>query len=313
MMTQNQKQAARDFAAELRTDVIAIELCRSPLPRSKTMTQGQRASVADHFGAARKSVSSSKKLYAERQPQIAAIAAVLVSTRAIWEAFTIPYRKGIRLLRKDRLESFIKAFEDLAAELDAALVDADLHYDEILESAERELNGQLFDRGDYPTAFKHSVEIKWRVHNFEPSEELLQLAPETYKREQDRVAQQFQLALERYEDEARNQMAGLLGSMLAAINAPVNGKRGIFKEATANNLRGFLERFEQMGITSDETLTGLVNDAKAALGDTTMSQLKRNPAVRSDVAIKLVDVEDQLKKLVIEAPARSISLDDLDD
>lgn len=313
MMTENQKQAARDFANELRDDVIAIELQRSSLPKSKTMTKAQRAEVAEHFGADKKSVSSSKKLYTERQPQIMAISSVLTESRAIWKAMTIPYRKGVRLLRKDRLEMFIQTFNDLDAELAAALGVADENYEEILDSAKRDLNSELFDRDNYPAKFADEVEIKWSVHNFEPSEELLKMAPETYKREQERVRQQFQLALEKYEDEARNQMAGLVDSMLAAINAPIGGKKGVFKEATADNLRGFLKRFEDMGITSDESLSALVADAKIALGDTTMSQMKRNPAVCATVAEKLVTIDETLKKLVVEAPTRAISLDDLDD
>ncbi len=311
-MTNQEKQAARDFANELRGDVIAIELQRSSLSRSKTVTREQRSKIAAQFSADENHIRGSKILYPEKNTYIKSISSILNSSRKTWESLTIPYRKGVRLLRKDRLDSFIQIFADFESELEKALDAADANREEILSEAARMLNADLFDPGNYPASFKDAVSINWKVHNFEPPEELLQLAPATYKREQRKVQQQFQVALARYEDEARLTMGKLVQRMLNAIDAKP-GKKGVYKEATANNLRKFIDDFESMGIESDADLNDLINRAKGALGDTTMGQLKRNPDKREDVSSQLADIEDKLKKLIIDAPERSISLDDLDD
>ena len=312
MMTETQKQAARDFASELRSDVIAVEFSRQQIPRSKTMTQRHKDEVAEHFQASKQSVTGSKKLYPSSQPQIKRINAVLTEARRTWERMTIGYRKGVRLLRKDMLESFIAEFDSHQCELDEALSDADNKHDDIIEESRSWIREELFDINDYPTRFKDSVSIRWSVHNFEPSEELLKLAPETYKREQLRVREQFEAAIANYEDEMREQMTLLVESLLHTLRTPQDGKRVVFKEATANNLRDFFARYDDLGIDSDAALGELVAEAKQALGGVTMSQLKKSSTKRNDIAGKFGKVKDVLDSLAVVAPSRSINLDDLE-
>jgi len=277
------------------------------------MSRRHKDEVADHFAASRKSVSSSKKLFPPNQPQIKAINSILGDARRVWEYLTIGYtKKGVRLIRKDQLDWFIQEFDELEVRLAEALNQADEQYDEIMDNSREWLQDRLFDPNDYPASFAGSVSLRWSVHNFEPSEELLQLAPETYAREQLRVRQQFESAIIAYEDECRSQMADLIGSLLYALRSEKDGKRQIFKEATANNLRDFFQRFKSMGITSDASLAELIAEAEDALGGTTMRTLKNSSVARNGIASAFKDVAQKLNTLIVDAPTRSISLDELE-
>lgn len=313
MMTQAQFQAAQDFASELRDKAIAIELMTKRVGRSRSLAPGQRDEVASHFGADRHAVGGSKRLYAPQQPEIKAITGALRAAREIWMDMTIGYRKGIRLLRKDLLPRWEFEFGQIVTRLDEALQAADDNRAEILQASREFLGDRLFNIDDYPQQFAGSVAVSWGVHNFEPSEELLTLAPETYQREQQRVRHQFEQAIACYEIEMREQMQKLVDALLSKLTDAASGKKVVYTEAATRNLRDFFDRFETLGIFSDAQLTDLVDEARNVLGDTTMGHLKKRPQLRGKLADSFESVANKLNDLITNAPARSISIDDLED
>lgn len=125
MSTMTTKTAA-DFARELRGNVIAIDLHVSRVGRSRSLSQRHKDEVADHLHATRKSVSGSKKLFPPNQPYVKAIGTVLNEAIATWLRFTIDYtKKGVRLLRRERLEEFISEMEKLEVALKDACSEAE--------------------------------------------------------------------------------------------------------------------------------------------------------------------------------------------
>lgn len=311
-MNADEAQAAAEFADELRRNVLAIELSLQKVGRSRALDTQHRDEVADHFGASRRAVGSSKRLYAPDQREIKRIANVLGAVRSAWMAKTIAYRKGVRLLQKSQLEKWSETFDGLKAQLAAALEDADAHYEEIIAASRAFLGSELFSANDYPASFVGSIRISWAVFNFEPSDELLTLAPATYAREQARVRAQFESAVADFEAESRDQLGKLVDALLGKLTDAENGRRVVFTESATNNLREFFDRFESLNIRSNADLSKLIDDARDALGGVTMAQLKRSRASRRDIASKLESVQDQLGRLTIIAPVRSIDVSDLD-
>jgi hypothetical protein len=311
-MTTNEQNASADFANELRESVVAIELNIQTVGRRRSLAERQQGEVAQHFGAQRRAVGTSKSLYAPNQPEIKRISAVLAEARETWQTMTIGYRRGVRLLRKDMLPAWQAKFTALQAKLDQALAAADEHYYDIIDASCAFLGEQLFNLSDYPQTFAGSVAISWGVFNFEPSDELLRLAPDTYQREQQRVRRQFEDAIAAFEDEAREQLKILVNALLEKLAAAANGQKVKFTEAATNNLREFFTRFDALGIRSDAQLTQLVETAKQALGGTTMAQLKGSRFGQQDMAAKFTAIAGTLDKLIIEAPTRAIDIEDLD-
>jgi hypothetical protein len=309
----NEVSTGIDFANELRESVIAIELRKQAIGKTKVLTGNQKNEIATHFASDHHAISSSKRLFDPSQRNIKQINSILNDARSCWVNMTIAYSKGIRLIRKDQLQNFVRQFDFLEKELQTALAAADDNYAAILDSSRRYIGDQLFNERDYPKSFKGSVSIAWSIHNFEPSEELLKLAPATYRREQQRIAKQFENALINYEIEAKEQLANLCDSLLNSLTVPTDGKRQVFKEATANNLREFFNRFRTMGITSDKELNQLVAQAESALGNQTMGAIKRDSFKQQNLREKFSSIKQQLENQLIDAPLRSIDLDNLDD
>ncbi len=225
---------------------------------------------------------------------------------------TIQYRRGVRLLRKERLQDWIAAFDKCQAELVKVLAEADEHYNEIIAASKEYLGEKLFDFNDYPTKFSNWLDISWNVQNFEPSNELLKLAPETYEREQERVRKQFEGAVAAYEEEAREQLQKLVKHLLEKLSDAQAGKKVVYTEAATSNLRDFFERFDKLGIRSDQALTELVDSAKQALGGVTMYDVKKSEVKRDKLADSFSAVAKKLDTLIVESPSRAIDLDDLD-
>lgn len=303
--------AAKDFANELQSKVIAIELNTSRFGRSRQIDVRHRDGVAEFLETKKESTSTSKRLYPKNQPQVKKVNSILGEARATWIRMTIGYRKGIRLLKRDHLKDFIREMEAITAELDAALAELDENYDAVIEEAKESLGEKLFDINDYPESFRGHVKVSWHVHNFEPSEDLLKLAPETYERERQRVARTFELAVAGFEQESREQLSGLIDALLDKLNPP-SGKKVVYTESATTNLREFFDRFKSLGINNDQQLNELITDAENALGGTTMGQLKKSAAKRRDINESFKKVKDRLDDLVVSAPLRAIDLDDLD-
>lgn len=302
-----------DFAQELRSNVLAIELTVSRPGRSRSLSQRHKDEVADHLHATRKSVTGSKKLFPPNQPYVKAIGTVLNEAVAVWLRYTIDYtKKGVRLLRRDKLDDFTAEMLTIEEHLKDACQEADLNYDQIISECRTWLGEDLFDPYDYPRTFADSSSVDWGVYNFEPSDELLQLAPSTYKRERNRVAAMFEASLAKYEDECRQQLSDLIDALLAKLK-PEDGKKVKYTEAAASNLRDFFQRFKTMQIMSDEDMTTLIEKAELAFGDTTMADLKKSPEQRQDVTERMEEVKATLTTLIEQAPARAIDFDDLED
>lgn len=311
-ITETEEVANADFANELRNDVVAIELFLSHIGRRRAISEKQSQEVAEHFGAERRAIGTSKHLYPQNQGQIKRISSILTEVRRCWLERTIGYRKGVRLLRKAFLPEWIAKCKELQAELDDALLDADSHYAEIMEAARDFLGAQLYNPNDYPSKFIGSVKISWGVYNFEPNEELLRLAPETYQREQQRVRKQFENAIAVYEQEAREQLSGLVGNLLEKLTGEDDGKKVKYTEAATTNLRDFFDRFEKIGVRSDTELNDLVQTAKDALGGVTMKEMKKSVVKRRSMADTFKEVNSQLDKMLTAAPVRSFDFDEME-
>lgn len=311
--------AKQDFADELRNSVIEVEIHLRRISRTKTLTQRHKDQIADKLKTKRKKVSGHKQLFPDNEPHIKAIFSALWEPMRILARYTLKYEKGSRLLKKKMFQDFQDEVNEAIEELNKACAVADENYDKILDACEKDLNQNvaegeqgLFDRNDYPETFTGSFGVSWEVKNFEPSEELLELAPETYAREQQRVAQRMETALAVYEDETRAKLQELIDNLVNRLN-PEDGKKVVYTEAVTTNMREFFDRFKTLGIVSDASLNGLVDDAEKALGNTTMSQLKGSAAKRKKVNADFGKLKSTLDTLVKSAPTRSININDLED
>ena len=302
---------SRDFATELQSKVVAIEVNTSRFGQSRQIEQRHRDGVAAVLETKKGSTTTSKKLYPKNEPHVKRVNSLLNEAVATWKRMTVGYRKGVRLLKKEHFADFIREMDSVKAELDAALIELDQNRDEVLEQCREFLGEKLFDINQYPESYQGHVRVSWSVYNFKPNDDLLKLAPETYERERQLVARRFQAAVDNFEVESREQLSDMIDALLDKLN-PEDGKKVTYTESATTNLREFFDRFKTFGVSNDEQLKELIGEAEEALAGTTMAQLKRSTVKRRDINESFKAVKSRLDSLVVDAPTRSFDLDDLD-
>jgi len=307
----------KDFAAELREGCIAIRVNKRQFGKSRRFDNYQKHASAEAVGASDENVIGGTKLYAKNDPYIKQIARVLGEFGQLFRARTrnLPGERATRLLRRDRIDEWTQDFNTLVEDLDRACDDADNHYEEIMAAAKAALtrgDKSAFNPENYPSRFSDSIEVKWSVHNFKVDESLMALAPETWKREVDRMNRQLQSAVATFDNEMREQMANLVEALLDKLN-PVDGKKVKYTESAATNLKEFFNRFRDLSIGSDEDMESLIDTAGKALDGISMRDLKQRPSLRNSVSESFTEIKAKLDTLVVDGPARSIDLDDLED
>ncbi len=338
MMTQAEQQAARDFAAEVRENHIGIKVKTHNIGRQRHFNPSQRRQTAELVGAKDENVYGGTKLYAKNDPYIKRISSAVNRVMQFWRLSTKDYPglDGVRLLKIERLDEWTENWALLQEELAAALQDAEDHRDEILDRAYEALKREIknpdydpdgpkdeatnpqtkrisaFDPANYPASFVGSVTMEWSVHNYEPDERLAQLAPNAYRRESRRVSQEMDEIVAAFEEQMINQMSELVEAMMAKLR-PEDGEKVKYTESAIKNFRKFFDRFRDLNIGSNRELTELVEEAESLLGTTTMQQLKVRPAQKRTLAESFDDIKERLDTMVEAAPARSISLADLED
>ena len=133
-------ETSTDLSAEaterLRTTTAAVRLSVSWLGVRKTLTPGQKAEAAESFGAEGQFLSAGKKLLDVGHPAFKAVTAVRTKAVGFWKAETLPFPEpGLRLIRRDRIETFDERMRDWIQELDEAVENLDRHYAELKQAA----------------------------------------------------------------------------------------------------------------------------------------------------------------------------------
>jgi len=209
----------------------------------KTLTRAQKEQAADTFGAAGEYLSAGKKLIDTKHPAFQAVTAVKNRAVQYWKSVSLPYPEaGVRLLRQDRVESFDNQMDEFQQELHEAVETLDEQYHE-LQRAARERLGSLYNPTDYPETLTGLFAIEWEFPSVEPPSYLMQLNPELYQQECDRVTARFDEAVHLAEQAFTEELAKLVEHLSDRLSGQSDGKPKIFRDSAINNLTAFFERF----------------------------------------------------------------------
>src|SRR2546423_8999922 len=108
---------------------------------------------------------------------------------------SLPYPEpGVRLIRQDDVEPFNVRMSAFRQELDDAVNNLDLHFEQMKHDA-RDRLGSLFDNGDYPPTLRGLFGVDFDFPSVQPPEYLLRLNPQLYQQEQQRMAARFDKAV----------------------------------------------------------------------------------------------------------------------
>ena len=299
-------QQATSQAERLRTEMIAMRLSFTWFGTRKTLTPEQKAQAAETFGAEADYLSAGKKLLNTQHAKFKAVTAVRNQAMSYFKGMSLPFPEpGIRLIKQDDLDTVNVRMTTLQSELDEAVRELDLHFDE-LKSAARDRLGELYNPADYPASLLGLFEMSWDFPSVEPPPYLRQLSPELYQQECQRVAARFDEAVQLAEQAFLEELAKLVDHLADRLTGQDDGKPKVFRNSAVENLTTFFERFQRLNIRSNAELDELVERAQQVVHGVEPQQLRDSGALRQQVATQLSGVQSVLDGLLIDRPRRNI-------
>jgi hypothetical protein len=294
-------------ALDLRRQTAAVRVSFTWFGTRRKVTSDQRDEMARPFDAESDSISASKKLVNTKHPQFRALTKIKGQIKAYWEDNSLPFPEdGVRLIKQSALNDFEANMGSLRDDLALAVHALAEHYEELREEAKRRL-GSLFDPGDYPASLDGLFAVSWDYPSVEPPDYLLELNPQLYEQERQRVTQRFdeavRLAEQAFATEFSTIVTGLCESLAGRRE---NGEAKTLKEGAIRSTLEFFERFKSLRIGDSTALDALVDQAQDAIRGVSAKALRVNGDVRVTVAEQLGAVRQQLEALVVEKPRRRI-------
>jgi len=299
----------RPFAERLRDETSAVRLRRRYLGLTRALKPEQRRRAAAVFGATPEAVRGRKTLV--DHPAIAACHAAVDRAVDYWKSMSVPYPadRGVRLIRRDRIDEFEAGMQRILDDLGSAVAAANEVYAEVLDKARADLD-ELFDASDYPESLIGGWGFDWEYPSIEPPDYLQELNPALFAAEQARIRARFEEALAATEQSFVEEFGSLVAKITDQLTPSPDGKVKRFHESNVEKLREFFDRFRELNIGSNAELDQLVVAAKDAVAGVTGKGIRKDADERTSVRESLSAVYDRLTSLMVDRPDRRISLDD---
>ena len=298
--------AGTDAAHRMRTTMTAARLSFTWFGVRKSLTREQKEQAADSFGAEGEFLSAGKKLIDTQHPKFRAVTAVRSRAVNYWKGLSLPYPEtGIRLIRQNAIDEFVRHMTELREELEEAVVQLDEHYEELTLAARRRL-GSLYSAADYPASLQGLFSVDWDFPSVEPPEYLRRLNPELYEQECERVRSRFDEAVRLAEAAFTDEFAQLVSHLCERLNGEAGGRQKVFRNSAVDNLRDFFERFRSLNVGTNVELDRLVDQAQGIVSGVRPQSLRDNSGLRQEVATKLSGVQSVLDGLLVDRPRRNI-------
>ena len=294
------------IADRLQTTMAAARVSFTWLGVRKTLSADQRAQAAEPFGAEGQYLSAAKKLLDTAHPAFRAVTAVRNKIVAFWRSVSLPYPEaGVRLIRRDRVESFNDEMTQFRQELTDAVAELDRQFAELKDGARVRL-GRLYNSADYPAGLSDLFAVQWGFPSVQPPNYLLELDPALYEQERARIAARFQEAVQLAEEGFLGEFQKLVSHMAERLSGATDGQPKVFRDSVVTQLGEFFSRFRELNVGSSPRLEELVSLAQQAVRGVQPQELRDNGGLRQHIAGKLSAVQGQLDQLMVDRPRRRI-------
>jgi hypothetical protein len=299
--------ATRTPAERLRTTMAACRLQYTWFGTRKTLTPEQRARAADTFDADAPFLSAAKKLVETKHPAFRAVTAIRTKITETWRSLSLPFPEpGVRLIPLEQVEAFDRQMADFKADLDDAVANLDRHYGELKHAAAERL-GSLYNPADYPETLIGLFGVSWEFPSVEPPDYLVQLAPELYRQEQERMRARFEEAVQLAEAAFLEEFGRLVAHLTERLTgSDDDGAPKVFRDSAVNNLVDFFSRFRELNVRSNPQLDALVAEAQRVVQGVGAQDLRDRDGLRRSVATQMSRVQAELDQLIVDRPRRRI-------
>jgi hypothetical protein len=302
-----------DFFEQLRDETAGVRLMLGRPGVSKALTESQRGVAAKQFDADVERLRASKKLIDTSNAAYRDCTKALSRAKAYWALQTIDYPvAGIRLIRRDLVDSFDAQMAVYRSELEAAAKVLRDSYEELKTTAREQL-GDLYDASDYPADMAGEFSIAWEYPNVEPPEYLKDLNPALYEQQKKLISERLELAVSAAEREFASLLQGLVANLVDRLTLGDDGKPKILNKRGIDAFETFFERFRSMKLTNNDQLNAVVAQAEKIIKGVDLNAV-RSPESGARGALKeqLEKVAETVESLIVDAPTRTYLFDEED-
>ena len=298
------------LGAELRAKTSGVRVTIRRFGASKILTAEHTRRAAEEFDASAKMVKASKKLLDTNHKLYKQVTSVLSKVRQYWNLVSIEYPvRGVRLIRKSRIEEFETQMGAFQEQLSAALQELENAYQVLRDDARQSL-GELWNYADYPATISQEVGFVWDYPAIEPPDMLKELHPDIWARQQAQVAAQFETAAATMEAAFAEELQKLVSHLSERLSGEEDGKPKTFRDSALTNFGEFFQRFRSVSVSSSEQLDAIINQAMGLLAGKDPKDVRKSDEVRTELATGLAEVQSQLESLIVERPTRKITFED---
>jgi len=207
-----------------------------------------------------------------------------------------------------------------AEEIDAYLNNADIERYKMVAAlravyidrreADRVKLGPQFNEEDYPSAeqLESEFSLSWRFFSLAAPEEILETAPQLFRREKERVGNLIEEAREQGMAMMRGGFAKLVNHLVEKLTPDDDGKRKRFYGSNIDNIVEFIDTFRMRDIADDAQLREQLDKASQLLRGVDPSVLKDETfdGLRDEVREGFAEIQTSMGGMVGPAPVRKI-------
>jgi len=301
-----------DLSARLQTEYVICKVSTTRFGVTKALGEQAVIRAAELFDAESKSIKASKRLLDTQHPAYKKVTTVMSRVKGLHTAMTIKFENNERLMKAEAIPQFAEAMQSLQNDLDEALRELDAEYQQMRVTAREDL-GDLFDSRDYPSEINSAFEFNWSTYVFKVPESIKLLSPDLYNEQCRRLAQRFEDAAVAAEEAMAAELQELIGHIFERLQPVADGEKPKqFRESSLTNMQDFLQRFRQLGITGNDTLTTVVDQAELMIRGIDAKDVRGDVVIRQSLKERSEALQEQIDGMLVAMPKRKIRTEELE-
>lgn len=296
----------QDFGQKLKTETTGCRLELTAISCRRAIGKTDLDRVAEMFEADRKSVSGSRSIIDKKHEYVAPIVGLQAMAKHLVNSHTIDYpEKGLRLVKVNTVPWLHDQVSKIREQMEQAIDQLAGHWEEVKADAQERL-GSLYNPEDYPSTPLMSWGIAISFPAIEPDRRLLQLHPELYEAERQRIAAKFDAAVADAENAMAEEFTGMLTHLVDRLGNDDDGKPKTIRKSSLEKIQEFSARFKELSIGSNEQLEALVGQVEDIVSGVEPNRLRKTVGAREQLREALSSKLGDLDNIVIAKPSRVI-------
>lgn len=275
----------------------------------RSLTAEERRAISANAQASEKILSGQLWIIDPQDEDFKRLNSIRNKHKAIWRDITLPYDKGLRLVKRPDLPILMDEHASLCAQMDQAKAKFEERWPEIKERGV-EMCGEWADANKYPVGWNDTWQLYIRpVEVFSPPEALRHIDAAMYEATQHKFDLQLQAAVSQAQSEFLAEFQKLVGKLVSNLNAytPDGSKR--IQRCHVNNLKDFIDEVRYFNITNDPSFTSVLDCMEDVVDGADHDKLKNDALFRNDVANQLSEASETISTMIETTYGRPVSFE----